>query len=1712
MPQERIVRTPDGTIHKFPAEATDEQISEALASAQPFDSNLSLGEAYQAAHGDDKSLTDYIPEPVKKGWEVANTGWQWPAEKGRQFEQWYTDPNTINSQWTPEFLKEVKPSLMGFVGGVGRGVGELATSFTSPLNLTLMALGAGEVGAVKNAITSFGTTAPKVAAGIGAARQALSVPVAAEGAYNFLRPDATWQERAMALPALAGGLAGVAQPRFPSQGLSGPQATPFGPRALRSQLSKNILTPIEPRPLQLTEGSRFVAGPEGIMDTRGVQPPPPTINFVNKKAFRAQQQQQVQTPTPPPTQKVGMSVKSFDEFLKYLPRFQNPELDAMVVELKMLKGQGKKLTPPEEKAVNSLLSRIVNHPDFPPELRDAMPGMEPPVIAPKAPVPPVGEKLPGGFVRQEIPTTTSPEIKSQVAELQKMLEEAYAREGLVYDTPPGEIRNQWQARDISEEIKPFTQPARTPDEVLPPEPELDPFGIPKNRDLTPEEMDQARAQIENYIRATGGPDTVETEATIDEVFGNIPTHPVPQPNPGEPLEQFMRRIITTTGNAREGLTKVYGPDVAHQIMSRLPEGLGEYGWGLNSYEWANKLAEAARGLVPETLTRPTNLADTGAEMKVSGINPETGRPNIAIGPKIASEEGGNRLLKLLSGNLYKGKQFQVVVKELIQNVNDLLKTHGYTGGARILFNKADTIPGTGEPAISVIVKDRGPGLTPEQLYNEYTNLGVTTKEGLDTSGKFGIAKGAPLGGGRYVEIRSIVNENGQLVEYRFAGPPELLFDQEVGVPLQGPFQPTSKDTGLTVKFYHDNPEQFSEGYEYAEAMARHSEKTMPFEIARPWLGDQDKSIPLGAQTKWLEEGDAFFNEGGVYNSLKGDKIEGIDYTNPPNETFEVIEPDPKLGQMKTADVDVRYTIEPTPQYYQLHYLNNGLYQGSSRFFQYPKGTENAPADVYLDIKTKVDPTDKAHYPWPMDREAPKDTVIQPISEWLYNKFIKGIKDANTARLQGQWDNMGSVEDVYFLDKDSIFTPEDSTQLLTKYPVVRTVINTIYKELFKPLIDIADTMNFTDQPSKEIIRTGVIWHSPDAQGNLTLGLHVRNPAQLDMGGVFINFAGLFRRSLSEPKPAVAFASDSFITSAHEIAHSHSMEHKERFNYMREAYAAKLGSLEVYETVWKPRISELVAGPDGQSLHPDVLSFLQEYDARRGGKAATENDLAKAGVDITGRVNSREGQGVNVSSSVRGGKNSGQGILEGEIVGEERGRPTSREPLPVLEAQTRSKGNKRRRKSTVDTENIDPQNLPFRKKRQPKEEKATKLREAYELMRGSTAAGDLSAAMRQGLALIGTRNWFKAWKPMVESFGSEAAYDAVQARIDAHPLVKSGFTKDAGLRLTDLKGNLATREEFARSNWAEKIPAYGRVVRASNRAYTAFLNELRLTTFADLVRDAEQMGIEMTTFTGNKKFKLATPYAKQLAGFVNDASGRGTYSLEFGKHQINMEKYAPFFNDTMFAGRLVASRMRMLNPGTYMFLPPQIRRQYLKSLLRMATFWGTMASFSKLMGADVSLDPDNADFGKIRFGNTRFDIAGGFQQYLVLAHRLVSGKVTSSVTEKSQELGVGYKAKTRRELVEDFAKSKMHPTLKFAYDLLNASEYRPFRVGDRIVQAFAPMVVGDLIQIAREDPGLLPLGLVTLLGTGAQTYEKGQTQPVFIPPEWDMELTGGSPNLP
>lgn len=401
----------------------------------------------------------------------------------------------------------------------------------------------------------------------------------------------------------------------------------------------------------------------------------------------------------------------------------------------------------------------------------------------------------------------------------------------------------------------------------------------------------------------------------------------------------------------------------------------------------------------------------------------------------------------------------------------------------------------------------------------------------------------------------------------------------------------------------------------------------------------------------------------------------------------------------------------------------------------------------------------------------------------------------------------------------------------------------------------------------------------------------------------------------------------------------------------------------------------------------------------------------------------------------------------------------------------------------------------------DKKGTLLHELANVSRGLMTSFDLSAPGSQAKTLIHTKAWRDAWGDMVKSLGDENAYKEVMDSIMSHDdykyIVKPDGTKvkpffhRAGLKLTDLT---SAREESTAS-LAERLGfGIGKGVRASNRAYTAFLNKVRADHFNRLVTNAEKAGLNP-----HENMELA----QNIANFVNNATGRG--SLKFGN--VNLERSAENLNSLLFSPRLMASRLHMMNPANYVkWNTPEnafVSKQYLKSLMALAGSWGTELALASKLGAEVDFNPTSTNFMKAKWGNTTLDPGAGFQQFMVLLARMTGGEYETS-TGNQKEYGRGFGTKNRFDAVMDFAVNKLHPTTGLPIRAMRANEYQPFSIGDETLRTYIPMVLQSFSEIIQDDPKMLPLLPVEALGGRVQTLEERGSDSRLLGPLWPKKF--------
>lgn len=385
--------------------------------------------------------------------------------------------------------------------------------------------------------------------------------------------------------------------------------------------------------------------------------------------------------------------------------------------------------------------------------------------------------------------------------------------------------------------------------------------------------------------------------------------------------------------------------------------------------------------------------------------------------------------------------------------------------------------------------------------------------------------------------------------------------------------------------------------------------------------------------------------------------------------------------------------------------------------------------------------------------------------------------------------------------------------------------------------------------------------------------------------------------------------------------------------------------------------------------------------------------------------------------------------------------------------------------------------FTKKLVKDAEKARRLKKAMyisgnilNLPRSLMSSMDFSAPFRQAILLTHKKQFWTNLPKMFKAAFSDKYFNEMNLEIKDRPTYRK--MKSAGLALTDLGKDLTKREEDFLSDWAGKIPALGHIVRGSERAYSGFLNRIRADVFDDLVKNMEAANPDMT---------WDDKALKDIAKFVNVATGRGNLG--------SLDRIAPQLAGIFFSPRLMAARLTALNPAYYVKLHPAARKEAIKSLLATATIASTVLGLLSMAGADVELDPRSSNFAKARFGNTRYDILGGFSQYITLGARLLSDQAINAKGDV-KALGGGQFDQSRFDVTMQFLTNKGSPIASFVTGYMKEKDPtgQPFDTKKEVISRFVPMFAKDVAEMTTKYGAEGPLRMAPgMFGVGVQDYE-------------------------
>jgi hypothetical protein len=349
----------------------------------------------------------------------------------------------------------------------------------------------------------------------------------------------------------------------------------------------------------------------------------------------------------------------------------------------------------------------------------------------------------------------------------------------------------------------------------------------------------------------------------------------------------------------------------------------------------------------------------------------------------------------------------------------------------------------------------------------------------------------------------------------------------------------------------------------------------------------------------------------------------------------------------------------------------------------------------------------------------------------------------------------------------------------------------------------------------------------------------------------------------------------------------------------------------------------------------------------------------------------------------------------------------------------------------------------------------------------ATGDMSFLLRQGLILGSSRIFRldgmrprvgaapKAFVGAFRAFFSQNTADDIELAIRAMP---EQFDRDrAGLFISSLDSPVREREEDFMSKSFGWIPDGFNVIRASERNMITGLNLLRIAAFDEFARKNPNATIEQL---------------KAYATFVNHASGRGDLKLTGDWSQAVA---SIFFAPRFAMSRIQITKRFILETGKFATGKGNIvNKAIMRDFASTVTLGLSFMAMAKAAGADVGMDPEESDFGKIVVGDTRIDVWGGVLQ----PARIVAGFIFGG-ENAAKNLGNFFLYKTS-PLVQ------IPATLRSGKNIIGQDQGRI----ETVIRSVSPLALQEAVDVGIHSKSVVKgvaAGLGSGIGLGIQEHD-------------------------
>lgn len=342
-------------------------------------------------------------------------------------------------------------------------------------------------------------------------------------------------------------------------------------------------------------------------------------------------------------------------------------------------------------------------------------------------------------------------------------------------------------------------------------------------------------------------------------------------------------------------------------------------------------------------------------------------------------------------------------------------------------------------------------------------------------------------------------------------------------------------------------------------------------------------------------------------------------------------------------------------------------------------------------------------------------------------------------------------------------------------------------------------------------------------------------------------------------------------------------------------------------------------------------------------------------------------------------------------------------------------------------------------------------------------DFSYPFRQGLLFIRRQNEF--WDAFAKGFRSLWDEDFANAIEREY---KNAPYNPQTLKITSWKegAGLQGREEAFYNRLLDKVPGLRSFFDASERGATVFINKLR----SDVANSVARKWLREGLSANDPQF---IEDLNRVGNYVNRATGYGNLG--------DLENAVGALNQVFYGARRNVAMVQA--PGYLFNSSARVRIEAWKDFLALFGLGASTLALADIAGiGDVNtFNPASADWGKLKIGNTRLDIWGGYQQLARTVWKIADGQAKNP----------GDIANIWQTMLP-FLGNKLSPQAGAAVSTLPTDIKSHIQPEDRnpfkLDQGLTPLAWQGLVDAIKEDGAIAGAVSVSgLFGTGTQTYE-------------------------